>query len=230
MNRRIPIAIMLAVAAPAFAPLAVASPLNAATQAGPATVLLFDGKSLGGWEGDPKWWRVEGGLITGGSTTVEVPTNYFLATRRSYGDFELRLSIRLTGSEGFINSGIQIRSARIPGSTEMIGYQVDAGEGWWGKLYDESRRNEVISEAANLGAVTAAVRPQGWNEIRIRAEGARIRSWINGVPALDYTEKAAGIARSGSIGIQVHGGGKALVQVKDITIEELKASPAGTQR
>jgi hypothetical protein len=40
-----------------------------------------------------------------------------------------------------INSGIQIRSIRVPKSKEMKGYQVDAGERWWGKLYDESRRS-----------------------------------------------------------------------------------------
>jgi len=114
---------------------------------------------------------------------------------------------------------------RVPNSTEMSGYQVDAGEGWWGKLYDESRRNKVIAQAANLTAATAAVKPDDWNEYRIRAEGPRIRSWINGVAALDYTETEANIAQDGHIGIQIHGGGMALVQVKDVRIEELPPTP-----
>ena len=25
---------------------------------------LFDGKTLSGWEGDPKWWRVQDGTLT----------------------------------------------------------------------------------------------------------------------------------------------------------------------
>jgi hypothetical protein len=190
-----------------------------------APVSLFDGKSLANWEGDAKWWRVDAGVITGGSRTEEVPRNYFLATRQSYHNFELLLKIKVTGSGGFINSGVQIRSVRVPSSTEMSGYQVDAGDGWWGKLYDESRRDKVLSEAPNLEAVNAAVRAADWNEFRIRAEGPRIRSWINGVPALDYTETDPDIAQDGSIGIQVHGGGKAVVQVKDITIEELPPTP-----
>ena len=192
-----------------------------------AATNLFDGKTLTGWEGDPKWWRVEDGLITGGSMTEKVPRNFFLATTRSFQNFDLRLKLKLTGvpNTGMINSGVQIRSLRVPENTEMSGYQVDAGEGWWGKLYDESRRNKVIAESANLPAVTAAVKTGEWNEIRIRTEGARIRSWLNGVPALDYTETEAGIAQDGKIAIQIHSGGMAVVQVKDVVIEELPPTP-----
>jgi putative heme-binding domain-containing protein len=188
---------------------------------------LFDGRSLEGWEGDPKWWRVQDGLITGGSLTEKVPRNFFLATTRSFQNFELRLELRLTGvpNTGMINSGVQIRSLRVPESTEMSGYQVDAGDGWWGKLYDESRRNKVIAEPLDAAAVNAAVRPGGWNEYRIRAEGARIRSWINGVPALDYTEQAPRIAQDGRIGIQIHSGGMAQVQVRNVRLDELPPTP-----
>lgn len=188
---------------------------------------LFDGKTLNGWEGDAKWWRVENGLITGGSATEKVPRNFFLATTRSYQNFDLRLQLKLTGvpNTGMINSGVQIRSWRVPNNTEMSGYQVDAGDGWWGKLYDESRRNKVIAEPANAAAVDAAVKKGGWNEYRIRAEGPRIRSWINGVPALDFTEAEPNIAQDGRIAIQIHSGGMATVQVKDVRIEELPPTP-----
>ena len=188
---------------------------------------LFDGKTLNGWEGDAKWWRVEDGMITGGSGTEKVPRNFFLATTRSFQNFELKLQLKLTGvpNTGMINSGVQIRSLRVPNNTEMSGYQVDAGEGWWGKLYDESRRNKVIAEPIDAAAVNAAIKKDGWNEYRIRTEGGRIRSWINGVPALDYTEAEPNIAQDGRIAIQIHGGGMATVQVKNVTIEELPPTP-----
>ncbi len=200
--------------------LATGSRLIAATN-------LFDGRTLDGWEGDPKRWRVQDGTLTGGSLTEKIPHNYFLATKRSFQNFDLRLKLKLTGvpNTGMINSGVQIRSLRVPGSTEMSGFQVDAGDGWWGKMYDESRRNKVIAESADLAAVNAAVKPGEWNEYRIRTEGARIRSWINGVPALDYTESETGIAQDGNIAIQIHSGGMAQVQVKDVTIEELPPTP-----
>ncbi len=199
--------------------------LAAALPAAPET--LFDGKSLAGWEGDPKWWRVEDGALTGGSRTEKVPHNYFLATQRSFQNFDLRLRLKLTGTPGtgMINSGVQIRSIRVPNNTEMAGYQVDAGEGWWGKLYDESRRRRVIAEPLDAAAVNAAVRKDDWNEYRIRAEGPRIRSWINGVPALDYTEAEPRVAADGRIAVQIHSGGHALVQVKDVVIEELPPTP-----
>ena len=190
-----------------------------------APVPIFDGRSLDGWEGDAQLWRVEGGLLTGGSLTEKVAHNDFLATVKSYANFDLRLKLKLSGTEGFINSGVQIRSLRVPGSPEMSGYQVDYGKGWYGKLYDESRRNKVIAESTDQKAATEAIKEGEWNEYRIRTDGTHIQSWINGVPALDYTEADPQIAQDGHIGIQIHGGGKAQIQVKDITIEELPETP-----
>ncbi|MFA6546722.1 MAG: family 16 glycoside hydrolase, partial [Limisphaerales bacterium] len=189
-----------------------------------APVSLFDGKTLAGWEGNSKLWRVQDGMITGGSLDERVPRNEFIATVKSFHNFDLRLKIRLSGTEGFINSGVQIRSVRVPNNSEMSGYQVDYGKGWYGKLYDESRRNKVVADSTDPKAA-AAIKAGEWNEYRIVTEGPRIRSWINGVAALDYTETEPGIAQDGLIGIQVHGGGKALVQAKDITIEELPPTP-----
>lgn len=191
------------------------------------TTSLFDGRSLTGWEGDLKWWRVQDGLLTGGSATEKIPRNFFLATTRSFQNFDLRLQLKLTGDPktGMINSGVQIRSLRVPDNTEMSGYQVDAGAGYWGTLYDESRRNKTISPPVDAPAINAAVRLNDWNDYRILAEGPHLRSWLNGIPAVDYTETDPAIALDGRIAIQIHGGGIALVQVKDITIEELPPTP-----
>lgn len=185
---------------------------------------LFDGKTLAGWEGDAAWWSVQDGEIRGGSLTQTVPANQFIATQRTFQNFDLTLKLRLTGS-GFVNSGVQVRSVRVAGSSEMSGYQVDYGPGWHGKLYDESRRNAVIADSVDPKAVKAAVKEGDWNELRVRAEGRRIRTWINGVPALDYTEPSADIPTDGRIGVQIHGGGKAVIQMRDVTIEELPPSP-----
>ena len=200
--------------------------LTPVLRAAPATS-LFDGRTLAGWEGDAKWWRVQDGAVTGGSTTEKVPRNSFLATTRSFQNFDLRLKLKLTGDPktGMINSGVQIRSLRVPDHHEMSGYQVDAGDKWWGKLYDESRRNKVIAEPIDAAAADAAVKRDDWNDYRILAEGPRIRSWINGVPALDYTETDPAIALDGKIALQVHSGGMALVQFKDIAITELPPTP-----
>ncbi len=186
---------------------------------------LFDGKTLAGWEGDAKLWRVEDGALTGGSLSETVKQNEFLATTRDFTNFIVRLKIKLTGTNGFINSGFQMRSQRVPRNSEMAGYQCDYGDpNWWGAVYDESRRNKVLSPS-DMAALGPVIKRQDWNTYVIRADGPHITTWINGVQGTDYTEADPKIPDWGKLGIQIHGGGKALVQVKDITIEELPVKP-----
>ena len=192
-------------------------------------ISLFDGKTLDGWDFDPKIWRVEDGMITGGSTTEKIRENHFICTKKNYQNFDLKLKIKVSGDPktGMLNSGIQIRSLRVPGGAHMTGYQVDCGAGWFGKIYDEFRRNKVIwaPTPEQQVALDKAIDVFGWNEYRIRAEGPRIQTWINGVHCIDYTETDKNIALDGLIGPQVHSGGVCLVQVKDVTIEELPPTP-----
>ncbi|MFM2166405.1 MAG: hypothetical protein RIS79_776, partial [Verrucomicrobiota bacterium] len=206
--------------------LALCSLLSALCLAEP--VPLFDGKTLENWDFDPAMWRVEDGVITGGSTTERIKKNDFISTKNSYQNFELKLKIKVSGDPktGMLNSGIQIRSVRAEHGA-MSGYQVDCGEGWFGKIYDEHRRNKVIwaPTPEQQAALDKAVDVFGWNEYRIRAEGPRIQTWINGVHCMDFTEADPNIALDGVIAPQVHSGGACLVQVKDVTIEELPATP-----
>lgn len=188
---------------------------------------LFDGKTLNGWECDPNpsLARVEDGCLTLGNEKDQIKRNDFLATTRDYTNFIIRFKIKLTGSEGFINSGFQIRSQRVPNSGEMRGYQCDFGEpNWYGAIYDEERRNKVMS-ASDMSTLRPVIRTNDWNDYVIHAEGRRIRTWINGVLGTDFVEQDPAIPQFGKLGIQIHGGGKSKVQVKDIVIEELPATP-----
>jgi hypothetical protein len=183
---------------------------------------IFDGKTFVGWVGDTnKTWRIIDGAFVGGSLDEKVPRNEFVRTTRSYTNFVLRLKCKLLGKSGFVNGGVQVRSkpATKP-PNEMIGYQADIGEGWWGALYDESRRNKVLIKP-DPEAVKKAVKKDDWNDYEIRCEGKRIRTAINGVPMIDYTEPDDAIEQFGQIGLQVHGGGVAEAWYKDITVEEL---------
>ena len=188
-----------------------------------ASVPLFDGKSLDGWNGDTaKTWRVEDGCITGGSLAERVPHNEFLAAKKTYKNFDLTLKFKLTGTEGFVNSGVQFRSIRIEKpANEMSGYQADLGDPtYWGSLYDESRRRKTLAPS-DMAAVNKVLRRNDWNDYRIRCEGKRIQIWLNGVQTVDYTEAEKDIAEDGLIALQIHGGAKAVVFFKDIAIEEL---------
>jgi hypothetical protein len=184
-------------------------------------VPIFDGRTMNGWDGDAKFWRIEEGALVGGSLTADVPRNDFICTTRSYANFLLRLKFKLLGSSGFINGGVQFRSQRAKDPAhEMVGYQADIGAKYWGSLYDESRRNKVLA-APDSALAMKLVRIDDWNDYEIRAEGRRITLTLNGQQTVDYTEPDETIPQSGLIGLQIHGGGKAQIYYKDITIQEL---------
>lgn len=177
---------------------------------------LFDGTSLQGWEGDPDLWIVEDGMLIGRSPGIDY--NDFLATEKSYGNFLLRLQIQLVDNIG--NGGIQFRSERVDGDTEMIGYQADVGIEYWGSLYDESRRRVTLA-APDEETLRAALKPNDWNDYEIRAEGQRIVLKLNGVTTVDYTETDPSIPASGRVAVQIHSGPAMETRYSNIRIREL---------
>jgi 3-keto-disaccharide hydrolase len=195
--------------------------LSSLAPAADKPVHLFNGKDFTGWEGDTvKTWRIEDGAIVGGSLEAVVPRNEFLCTTKTYGDFELKVVFKLTGDKAKANAGVQFRTKRIPKDHEVSGYQADVGQGYWGALYDESRRNKVLAKPDEK-VIEKLVKHGDWNEYVIRCEGPRIRLWLNGTQTVDYTEPDDKIDRTGVIGLQVHGGAKAKVYYKSVTIQEL---------
>ncbi|HIE98131.1 MAG TPA: DUF1080 domain-containing protein [Planctomycetes bacterium] len=181
--------------------------------------VLFDGRITDGWNGDRSVFRVEGGAIVGGQLKERIPHNYFLANDRDFDDFDLRLQFRLRGDS--TNAGIQIRSKRIPDHHEMIGYQADLGQKYWGCLYDESRRRTILAgpDAKELDKV---LKRDDWNDYRILCEGPRIRLWINGLQTVDYTEEDKGIPLAGKIAVQIHGGAPGEAWYRNIRIRPIK--------
>jgi len=140
---------------------------------------------------------------------------------KTYKNFVLRLEYKIEGTEGFVNSGVQIRSVRIDKPAhEMSGYQADIGKDWSGSLYDESRRNKVLAKA-DPAVVDKAEKLSEWNRYEIRCEGPRIILRINGTQTVDYTEAEATIPLDGHIALQIHGDGKTIVRFRNLTIDQL---------
>lgn len=197
--------------------------LSTVASAAEKPVPLFNGKDFTGWEGDMKTtWKIEDGVIVGGSLEQSVPRNEFLCTTKTYGDFELKVRFKLVGDKARANAGVQFRTKRIPNHHEVSGYQADVGQQYWGALYDESRRNKVLAKPDEK-LLAATVKHDDWNEYTIRCEGPRVRLWLNGMLTVDYTEADEKVERTGVIGLQIHGGAKAKVYYKDVHVEELKA-------
>lgn len=182
---------------------------------------IFDGETFTGWEGDLTWFRIEDSAVVAGSLQKSIPQNEFLATKKDYSDFELRLKVKLVNGNG--NAGVQFRSQRVTNSREMTGYQADVANGFWGGLYDESRRRNFLGTRLNEAETKAALNPDGWNDYVIRCEGPRIRIWLNGAQTIDYMETDPGVPLSGKIGLQIHEGGPSEAWYKDIELEELDA-------
>src|SRR5262249_20630628 len=127
--------------------------------------------------------------------------------------------------DGKGNSGIQFRSVRVP-PHEMSGYQADIGEGYWGSLYDESRRNMVLVYPRS--EVVRTVNPAGWNHYVLRVMGEKITLSVNQrVSGREYQETDSSIARSGLLAVQMHAGGPMEVQFKDLMIQPLPMPAAG---
>lgn len=199
--------------------------------------VLFNGKDLSGWDGDPRFWSVQDGAITG-QTTAETPTkgNTFLIFRGGKpADFELHASFWLHNH----NSGIQYRSKEDQ-KWVMGGYQadMDGQNTYTGMMYEERRRGivmlpgqkvvlpeqgkpQVTGQVTERAAVKAAIKPE-WNEYVITCKGNHLVQKINGVVTADITDdNPKARAMDGLIGLQLHAGQPMKVQFKDITLKIL---------
>jgi hypothetical protein len=131
-------------------------------------------------------------------------------------DFRLTLKVKLVPDKA--NSGIQFRSVPLEDSTEMKGYQADAGAGWWGKLYHESGRKLLWDKPLPEGVV----KKDDWNTYEILAVGHKIQTAVNGKLAVDLDDPMGEL--EGVIAVQVHSGGPTEVRFKDL---ELEVDPKG---
>ena len=182
---------------------------------------LFDGVSFDGWEGNTESvWRIRDGVVVGGSLEGN-PQNEFLATRKSFRNFRLRLDYKLVGTEGFVNGGVQFWSQRIDEpANEMIGFQADIGAGYTGFLYDESRRRKMLAEA-DKRLVESIENVGDWNTYEIVAQGSQIELSVNGRRTAVWVERDKEIPREGLIALQIHGACKAEIAFRNIVIDEL---------
>lgn len=170
-------------------------------------------------DSDKSFWSIKEGVITGGDGINLIPVNTYMCSTKSYEDFEFRCLFRITGDhdKGLINSGIQYRSTIKDGN--MIGYQADIGKGYWGDIYDEHRRGKLIG--GELSTLTEVLHEDGWNSYIIRCIGNLHQLYINGVKTAEYLEKDQTVPSKGIFAIQLHSGGNAKIELKNITIETL---------
>jgi len=161
---------------------------------------------LSGWFiKDGGAWTVEDGALVG----RDGPGHIF--TEKTYNDFELRALAKVNANG---NSGMYFRT--VPSEQEGFpwptGYeaQVDNHDP---KNYTGCIYNEAWTEVGE-----PITRDQAWFDYRIRAEGERIQTWVNGVPMVDtMLDKYA----KGHFALQTHHDGNEIMY-KDIRVLELE--------
>lgn len=185
-------------------------------------VLLFDGKSLNGWQGDLTGYVVEDGML------VCTEKGRFIYTDRDYSDFVLRLQYRIP-PEG--NNGIIIR-APLEGNPSFTGMEIQILDDYaakWANLKPEQYNGSIYGAVA---AKRGHLKPAGeWNDIEIYAKGHHIRVTLNGAVIVDadvsqlgeksiHGQQLTGLKRlTGRIGFAGHGD---RVEFKNIRVKELK--------
>lgn len=208
---------------------------------------IFDGKTLQGWEFDPKFWRVENGLMAGEVTAENtLKQNTFIIWRGGLTrDFELKLEYRISGSG---NSGVNYRSAEVPGiPLALRGYQVDIdGQSrnandvrHTGQNYEErgraflARRGEMAHLAAGKKPVITAslgsskelgafIKNDDWNELHLIARGNVMIHVLNGkVMSVVIDDDIENRRLEGLLGMQVHAGPPMKIEFRNIRLKQL---------
>ena len=200
------------------------------------------------WDGDPKFWRVENGVIVGESTQEKVvgPNTFLIWRGGTPGDFELKVEVRMNST----NSGIQYRSRMIPANQgrspdepghawRLAGYQMDMdfANRYPGILYEEGGRGflaergtatyiapdgtkALIAQLKTADELKASFKPGEWNQFHLIARGNTLIHIVNGlVTAVCIDDDLKGRSMAGLIGFQLHTGPPMKLELRNPAIK-----------
>jgi type 1 glutamine amidotransferase len=204
---------------------------------------IFNGKTLDGWDGDPKFWSVKDGALVGEATADNMPKvdTFCIWRQGTVDDFVLRIKIKITGKGP--NSGVQYRSHEFE-KWRVAGYQGDWDKAgvYVGTLYEQGGRGSLAKggtkvvidadgkkEVTKIGDLEEMIEdgfdPDGWNEYEITAQGDHLTHKVNGKLFMECTDnQVAKRAMSGILAVQVHEGRVMKVEFKDIRLKRVKLS------
>jgi HEAT repeat protein len=158
--------------------------------------VFFNGKTLAGWQGNEKYWKVEDGAIVG-DNREKLTKNLYIWSDVLVKDFYLVVDVKIEPWDR--KAGIQFRSRKV-GEFGAYGYQADAGGGFWGRLFHEHGRNHLDSKDYGF----KASKKDDWNRYEILAVGDCIWTAINGTLSVSIKDPKG--EKSGHIAFQVHAG------------------------
>ena len=210
----------------------------------PGFTSMFDGKTLTGWDGDPKYWRVEDGAMVGEITPETIiRSNTFIIWRGgSPKDFELKVDFRITSGG---NSGINYRSVVVPDTVTpankfaMRGYQcdIDGRNSLTGNNYEEKGRlflalrgqvtrvvggrPPILVSSVGENKELAGFLTTDWNSAHLAARGNVLVHMINGhLMSMVIDDDPPNRPADGLIGVQVHVGGPMKVEYRNWRLKQ----------
>jgi hypothetical protein len=202
---------------------------------------IFDGGTLDGWEGDPKYWRVENGCLVGEITpeTLLKRNSFIIWRGGTTGDFELKVEYRVTSGG---NSGINYRSEAVEGTPFALrGYQldIDGADRYTGQNYEERGRtflalrgdiaradadgkSRIIGAVGDKDALAAHIRKDDWNEVHLIARGNTMIHMVNGhVMSVVVDDDPARRKADGLLGVQVHVGPPMKIEYRNFRLKKI---------
>jgi hypothetical protein len=207
---------------------------------------IFDGKTLDGWEGNPRYWRAEDGSLVGEITPETViKSNTFIIWRGGRpADFELKLDYRITPGG---NSGVNYRSVVVPDPVTpdnrfaMRGYQcdIDGRKNYIGNNYEEKGRlflavrgqvshvvggrPPIVLSTFGDAAELAKVATDDWNAVHLIVRGHTLSHIVNGrLMTVVVDDDAPNRPADGLLGVQVHVGPPMKVEYRNIRLKNWK--------
>jgi len=199
---------------------------------------IFNRKSLDGWDGDPKYWRVEDGSLVGEVTPETLlKSNTFIVWRGgSPKDFELKADYRITSGG---NSGINYRSVMLDRFV-MRGYQadIDGQNKYTGQNYEErgrlflatrgqmthvvpGRKPIILSTFSDPDTLAGFI-TKDWNSYHLIIRSNVLTHILNGrLMSVVIDDDPAGRAFEGMIGVQVHVGPPMKVEYRNFRLKNL---------
>jgi len=174
-------------------------------------IRLFNGKDLTGWQtvGNAKW-DVQDGLLVGTQGQNNAPGD--LLTENTYKDFVLTVTYRV---EWPCNSGVWFRYQSPDKAYQADILEYKNPECYSGTLYCPAKMFLAMNTDKTL------VNRDGWNTMKVQAEGEHIQIWLNGRQVADVRDNSTD---SGQIGFQVHPGaefGPMKIVVQEILLKPL---------
>jgi Domain of Unknown Function (DUF1080) len=202
---------------------------------------IFNGKTLEGWEGDPKYWRVENGCLVGEVTPETLlKQNTFIIWRGGTArDFELKVDYRIS-SRG--NSGINYRSEEISNTSfAMRGYQsdIDGANKYTGQNYEERGRTflaqrgdicrvdadgkaRILGSVGDKDALAAFIKNDDWNSFHLIVRGNTMTHILNGhVMSVVVDDDPQHRKFDGLLGVQVHVGPPMKIEYRNFRLKRL---------